>query len=263
VARAVVWLRSNRTPRLWQELLLCGIGWYVYGLIRNAVPTHQVTATNRAEQVFAFEQTYHLDPEVWLNRTFTEHRWLVIPANYYYATLHFIVTLGVLVWLFRRHPAQYRAARTSLFVTCLIALVGFWLTPLAPPLMLADHGFVDTIVRFHTWGSWASGDVASASNQYAAMPSLHCAWALWSGLAIASLATRRWVQALGLLYPLTTITVVLGTANHYLLDVIGGIVTLTLGFAGQYAWSGHHAFEGAPPLATPTRARIPGTGSAA
>lgn len=248
LSATLAWLRANRTPRLWQELLLCALGWWLYGVVRNAVPEHREQALARAGNVFAFERRIGFDPELSVNRFFSRHEWLVVPANYYYATLHFIVTLGVLVWLFRCHRAQYRAARSALFFTCIVALVGFYLTPLAPPRMLSSEGFVDTVVAFHTWGSWASGDVASASNQYAAMPSLHMGWALWCGLAIVTLARRRWVRALGALYPVATLVVIVATANHFVLDAVGGLLALSVGMGVQIAWSGHRSFAGAPPL---------------
>lgn len=247
---ALSWLRSNRTPRLWQELLLCALGWWLYGVVRNAVPEHREAALQRAQNVHSFERGLHVDPELAVNRFFTEHRWLVVPANYYYATLHFVVTLGVLVWLFRSHQAQYRAARSALFFTCLVALIGFYLTPLAPPRMLSSDGFVDTVVAFHTWGSFASGNVASASNQYAAMPSLHMGWALWCGIAIFTLARHRLVRLVGALYPLATLVVIVATANHFVLDAVGGLLALSLGMAIQVAWSGHRSFAGAPPLSS-------------
>jgi hypothetical protein len=63
------------------------------------------------------------------------------------------------------------------------------------------------------------------------MPSLHIAWAIWSGLSLWLLARRRIVALLAIAYPLMTALVVMGTANHYLLDVIAGAATVPLAFA--------------------------------
>ncbi|GAA3494496.1 hypothetical protein GCM10019016_015960 [Streptomyces prasinosporus] len=121
--------------------------------------------------------------------------------NYYYATLHFVVTLGVLVWLYRRHPGRYAATRLVLFVTTGFALVGYYLYPLAPPRLMHGQNFVDTVLVHQTWGSMASGDLKNVSNQYAAMPSMHIGWSLWCGLTLFALATCPWARVLGLLYP--------------------------------------------------------------
>jgi hypothetical protein len=55
------------------------------------------------------------------------------------------------------------------------------------------------------------------------MPSLHLAWAAWCGATVFTLTRRRWVKAVAIAYPVLTALVVLGTANHYLLDVLAGI----------------------------------------
>ena len=123
----------------------------------------------------------HLNFELSVNHCVAAHEWLAQIMDYYYATLHFIVTIGVLVWLFVQRPHIYRGARTVLFTPTLIALAGFYLYPLAPPRLLPQYGYIDTLVKFHTWGSLADPEIAEHSNQYAAMPSLHIAWALWCG----------------------------------------------------------------------------------
>jgi hypothetical protein len=67
------------------------------------------------------------------------------------------------------------------------------------------------------------------SNQYAAMPSLHTAWSLWCAVAIVRVARRRWVKILAVCYPICTVLVIMGTANHFILDAVGGLVSLTCG----------------------------------
>jgi hypothetical protein len=71
----------------------------------------------------------------------------------------------------------------------------------------------------------------SLSNQYAAMPSLHVAWATWCALAVRPVVRRRWVRMLFFAYPLVTLFAVVVTANHYWLDGLGGLVALGLGAA--------------------------------
>jgi hypothetical protein len=215
-------------PRLWREILLIAVCYGAYSFVRNLVPTDHDAALRRAYELLAAERVLGLDVELAVNRLFTEVTWLGIGANYYYATLHFGVTLGVLGWLYARHPGRYRTYRWLLFGTTVSALIGFWLYPLAPPRMLP--GYVDTVLAFHTWGLYDSSPIATVSNQYAAMPSLHTAWSLWSMLAIAHIARRRWVTVLAVCYPLGTVIVILGTANHFILDAAGGVATLACGF---------------------------------
>jgi hypothetical protein len=236
-------LRGLRPPAWWQEVLFIGVVYELYSLVRNAVPEHTVAAHHRATDIVSAERFLHVDVEKSLNSFVAHTHWLAYASNYYYATLHFIVTIGVLVWLYRRHPLRYRSLRTVIMATNVVALAGFYTYALAPPRMLSADGFVDTVVHFHTWGSWGSSGVDSASNQYAAMPSLHIAWALWCALVLVTLARRRWVKVLACAYPVVTLFVIVGTANHYVLDAVGGVTVLGLGFGVQRLLTGRPALR--------------------
>ncbi|MFJ6791848.1 phosphatase PAP2 family protein [Streptomyces angustmyceticus] len=238
VPRRMARLRAPRTPRLWFEILLIAVSYWTYSLIRNAVPEQKAKALRNADWIWQAEHSLGIAVERTVNHAVDSVTWLIVTMNYYYATLHFIVTIGVLVWLYRWHPGRYAAARTALFATTGVALIGYYLYPLAPPRLMTGGGFVDTLVDHGTWGSIASGNLASMSNQYAAMPSMHIGWSLWCGLTIALLARRRWVKALGLLYPATTLLVIVSTANHFWLDAIGGVLCLSFGVGVASVWFG-------------------------
>jgi len=232
-------------PVRWQwEIVLLAACLWVYNMTRNAVPEKLEVATGNARDIQALQDWLHINFERSLNGFVAEHEPVAQVMNYYYATLHFIVTIAVLVWLFRVFPRRYAGARTVLFVTSAVALLGYWFYPLAPPRF--DPAYVDTLVRYHTWGSFGSPEVANHSNQYAAMPSLHTAWALWCGICIAVCARRMWVRVLGALYPVATVLVIVGTANHYVLDAVGGATVLGIGFLAQYLWWGRSPFRDAP-----------------
>ncbi|MEV8325018.1 phosphatase PAP2 family protein [Kitasatospora sp. NPDC056731] len=222
--------RSPARPKIWFELALIGISYWIYSIIRNAVPEQASIAQKHTRWIWDLEQSLGIAVERSINHAADSVGWLITGMNYYYATLHFIVTIGVLVWLYRRHPGRYVAARTVLFATTAIALIGFYFFPLAPPRLMTDGGFIDTVKVHGTWGSMASGPAAHVSNQYAAMPSMHIGWSMWCGLAIFYLARRTWVRVLGLLYPLATLTVIVSTANHFWMDAVGGELCLALGF---------------------------------
>jgi hypothetical protein len=237
-------IRRPAAPKWWQELLLIGALYGVYTLTRDALPSHKTAAFHRAATVLSMERWLHIDIEQWANTFVAQTHWLAYGCDYYYSTLHFIVTLAVLVWLYAKHPARYRAIRSVLLLTTLIGLLGFYFLPLAPPRMLP--GYVDTVIRFHTWGSLASPAVAKASNQFAAMPSLHIGWSLWCAFAIVTQARRQWVRVLAGLYPVATLFVIIGTANHYILDAAGGAAALALAVVAQRALSGRAAYLGEP-----------------
>ncbi|MFD7665943.1 phosphatase PAP2 family protein [Streptomyces sp. NPDC059788] len=229
-------LRSPRSPRLWFEILLIAVSYWVYSLIRNAVPEQKAQALKNADWIWQAEHTLGIAVEKTVNHAVDSVTWLIVSMNYYYATLHFILTIGVLVWLYRWHPGRYAAARLALFATTGVALVGYYFYPLAPPRLMNGGGFIDTVIVHHTWGSMASGNLASMSNQYAAMPSMHIGWSLWCGVMIALIAKPVWAKVLGLLYPATTLMVIVSTANHFWLDAVGGILCLAFGIGLAFAW---------------------------
>lgn len=223
-------------PPIWREIGLVLFGYWVYTLVRNAVPDQERVAIRRAGDIYRLEQAAGIDIELAVNQAIDRISWLIVGMNYYYAVAHFAVTTVVLVWLYRRHSRQYRPARTVFLVTNCFALAGFYLYALAPPRLLPEYGYIDTVVTHGTWGSWASGDVAAATNQYAAMPSMHVAWSLWCAIMIFTVARRPWVRALGILHVLATLVVIVATANHFLLDAVGGAAALGCAYALVWAF---------------------------
>ncbi len=189
------------------------------------------------------ERLLHVNFELTVNHAVSRIDWLVDAMNYYYATLHFVVTPAVLIWLYVCRPAYYRSVRTALYVGTLLALIGFTFFALAPPRFLTSDGFIDTIVTHRTWGSWDSGHVSNVSNQYAAMPSVHIVWSAWAGLTVACLARHTWVRVLGVCYPLATFVVIISTANHFLADAVAGAAVLAIGFLVQRLLTGRPAYR--------------------
>ncbi|MBD0420043.1 phosphatase PAP2 family protein [Streptomyces sp. TRM S81-3] len=231
-------LRTPRRPRLWFEILLIALSYWTYSLVRNAVPEQRGQALRNADWIWRVEHQLGIAVEESVNHAVNSVTWLIVGMNYYYATLHFVVTLGVLVWLYRSHSGRYAATRMVLFATTGVALVGYYLYPLAPPRLMNGGHFVDTVMVHQTWGSMASGDLKNMSNQYAAMPSMHIGWSVWCGLTIFALATVPWVRVLGLVYPAATLVVIVATANHFWLDAVGGVLCLGFGYGVARVWYG-------------------------
>ncbi|GGV68538.1 phosphatase PAP2 family protein [Streptomyces griseoloalbus] len=230
--------RAPRRPRLWFEILLIAVSYWTYSLVRNAVPEQRTEALRNADWIWRLEHQLGTAFEESVNHAVNSVTWLVVGMNYYYATLHFVVTLGVLVWLYRSHPGRYAATRLVLFTTTGIALVGYYLYPLAPPRLMNGQDFIDTVLVHETWGSMASGDLKNMSNQYAAMPSMHIGWSVWCGLTLFALATVPWVRVLGMVYPVATLVVIVATANHFWLDAVGGVLCLAFGYGVARLWYG-------------------------
>ncbi len=236
--------RRARRRRWWAEFAVIGVLYAVYSLVRNSVGDVVDRAYANGREILAVEDAWGLALERALNEWV--HRTDVVAAlvALHYATLHFVVTPAVLVWLFFRRSERYRVVGGTLMVTTALALIGFYWLPTAPPRMLTDEGFVDVMSQTSGWGWWPESGTPGSdalSNQFAAMPSLHCAWAVWCGVVLVLLVRRRWVQVVGVVYPASTFFVVMGSGNHYFLDVVAGIVVLGVGaavvqLAGPVGW---------------------------
>jgi hypothetical protein len=228
---------DGRPPPVWRELLLVIVFYGAYTITRLILsPTGTGPAFSHAADVLSLERSLGLDVELGLNKALVGLPLLARAANVFYATAHFAVTLTVLIWLYRRRPAHYRRLRAALMAATAIALAGFWLYPLAPPRLIG-HGYVDPVTALHTFGLYSGHGSGELTNQFAAMPSMHAGWALWCGFVLVRLGRRPWVRVLGALYPVTTVLVILSTANHYLLDAVAG--TLIIATTLTVSWHLH------------------------
>jgi hypothetical protein len=181
---------------------------------------HQAAVTN-SRWLFGLERSLHIDIELALNNWLVSRGPLRTAANYEYAITYIASSLVLLIWLYRRRPSTYRWARTSFILLNVISLICFALYPVAPPRLVGDLGFTDTIVQDGTWGSWGS-PLVSHANQLAAMPSLHIGWAVWVSLILATIASGWRSQTISGVHVLVTLLVIMATANHYLIDAVGG-----------------------------------------
>jgi hypothetical protein len=226
-------LRSHRRTwtaiRGFREVLLIGAIYSMYDLTRYLVAGDHDGAIIHGRTLLRWENDLGLAPEHALNKVFSAHIALGLPADYMYATLHYIVTPVILVWMWRRHAGAYSFNRTILAFATIIGLIGFTLVPTAPPRMLP--GFIDTMTKFSHYGWWSNAASAprglgADTNQYAALPSLHVGWALWCGWQMVRYGRHRITKVLGVLYPVLLSIDVMATANHYFIDVAAGVLVV-------------------------------------
>jgi hypothetical protein len=209
-------------PALLGEVAVVVVLVSVYDRIRDIASTRTDLAFADAARVLRAESWLHVDVEHVANHWLATHWHVEWVASVYYQLMHLTVTLGVLAWLYVARPDRYRTARNGLVNLSGLGLVVFWLMPVAPPRLLA--GFVDsgavTGVAQHT--AHVSPDL------YAAMPSLHVAWATWVVLQVWPAVRSRTVRQLAAAHAVVTVVVVVTTANHFLLDVVAGAATAVL-----------------------------------
>ena len=221
--------RAATRPRWWGEILVIVFLAWAYDTVANLAPLREKLALAHGSDILSFERSLHIAPEAALNSWLVAHDTFGTLLSYYYDNAHFIVTFGLLGWLWWKRADIYRPLRSSLVAINVIGLLVFWLYPVAPPRMLS--GFTDVIASSHTFGSWHTGSLAADANQFGAMPSLHIAWAVWCTFVLWRLSSNVWVRAAAVAYPCVTAFAVLATGNHYLLDLVGGLATFALACA--------------------------------
>jgi hypothetical protein len=190
-------------------------------------------AAERARDLLGFERWLLLDVEGVLNSWFAAQHAVGLVASYWYATLHYIVTAVVLVWLYRRGWHAYQPARQALAIATVLALVLYLLVPMAPPRLLPDY--ID-VLQLHSAAGWWGGDASAPrglgglTNQLAAFPSLHAGWALWVALVVRRHVRNPAVRGLAWFYAAGTTVVIVGTGNHWLLDAVVGWLVVLVGW---------------------------------
>lgn len=219
-----------RRHRGWLEAAVIFVAFQCFERVRARVQGQAGPSFRHAHQVIRWEQAIGLFQEARIQSWLLPHHLIVEFWDIWYGTIHFVIPPLALVLLYHRWPGRYRHRRDALIALTLLGLITFWLWPLAPPRLLpAGYHFVDTAKRIGGMGPADKGSLAD-DNAYAAMPSLHIAWSTWCTVALLPVLRRWWTKALIVIYPLVTLTAVVVTANHFVLDGVGGVVVLGLGW---------------------------------
>lgn len=232
VALAVLALTTRRSARAGlrtvsafaQETALISFLYMLWRLARQLPLVQEEGAYERGRQIYRLQEALHLPSERSMERVAMAHGWLAEWTVTYYATVHVPSLLLFLLWVWVRHRDVYPRWRNTLALT-----TGFCLfirfVRVAPPRLLPEYGFVDLPAQLgrDIYGPLGTG----ASDQFAAMPSIHVAWAAIVGFGIFSLARGRW-RWLGPFHLAATLWAVMATANHWWLDGLAGIALVGL-----------------------------------
>jgi len=156
------------------------------------------------------------------------HVWDIAAFGFWFSHFFMPLLVGACLWLFAyRYFHRYVACIVTLAVMGLISYVLF---PAAPPWLAGQHGYLEHTYRInHQVVQWLPIPKADAlfqsgtrwSNDVAAVPSLHAAYAMMIALFLWPRVGRRWrpllaIYAVGMGLSLTYL------GEHYLFDVLLG-----------------------------------------
>ena len=208
-----------RPVRLVPQIAVMVSAVAIYFLVRGATDSAVADAVRNAHKLVSLEKTLGIYHEPALQHALANSEHVRTVLNWMYIWGHWPVIAVTAVWLWKRVPQHYVTLRNAMFLSGGIGMLLFLLLPVAPP-RLADIGLVDSVtVRSHAYRALQP---PSLTNEYAAFPSLHFGWDLLVGITIARAAGHRVLRVVGALLPVAMALAVIATANHYILDVVGG-----------------------------------------
>jgi hypothetical protein len=225
-------LRTKKAKRVLRETrlflveaaLLVGL-MLIYWLIRGAIPERTADAFARADQIIHLEQRLGFFWESGWQEHILGNRTLVDIANgiYLYGHLPILILAGM--WMYMQSRERYRIYRNALLISACLGLFFYGLFPVAPPRLMPEHGFVDTVAMFNNRPNEMQPGIIV--NHYAAVPSFHFGWALLVGIALIDVSRNLWVRAFAVLFPTVMFFSIVLTANHFIFDaMVGGLVVL-------------------------------------
>lgn len=209
------WVDAGRQVVLFVFAELC------YETVRGVAEGKRAEAFANAASIINFERATGTFFEPSLQSSLIDHRWIIDAANFMYVNSHFVITTAFLIWLYFYRNPNFYFVRNMFMVAMALALVGYVLMPTAPPRLVPNAGFVDTIATY----SQVKHDSAMVTlfiNPFAAVPSMHVCFSLLVGIPAAMLVSRPVFKAIWLCYPALVFFVVLVTANHFWVDAAAG-----------------------------------------
>lgn len=197
-----------------------------YEFVRGQLPYYQAIAYTHAYHLMDLEWRHGLFIEARVERFFLQFPQLMLGIDLFYVLGHLVITIAVIAWIYGRRGEHYPFVRNLLVLTTAIALVAYYLYPTAPPRLLSNYGFVDPTIANHLVGPGGAQPDSYTYNPYAAMPSLHVAYAIVVAWGLLLCERSRIVRLLAVLYPLAMSAAVIISGNHWLLDVCGAFITV-------------------------------------
>ncbi|MET1073218.1 MAG: phosphatase PAP2 family protein [Umezawaea sp.] len=222
-------------PAVLVELIFLVLWFWLFLRLDALVGKDFATATANALALQSAEHAAHIDIERSANLWLVGNPVLSHLAVYLYR-LYYVVVVGVLLWVFIRHADAYRQVRRTMVAMMALVLPFYWAVPMSPP-RFSLPGAVDVVARYDILSEAAQKSWTSPSH-HTAMPSMHVGWSLWCAYAVWS-ALRGAHPRLALLawiFPLLMAADVLGTGNHYVLDIAGSIALLAAAIAAASVW---------------------------
>ncbi|MGZ5404703.1 MAG: phosphatase PAP2 family protein [Nocardioides sp.] len=217
---------------IFRQTLFVVAAAFTYFGVRGLTEGSGDLAIQHAHLIVGWEKDLGIYVERALAEPFASSPVLATLANWVYIWGHWPVIAATMLWTAVWHRPVFLRLRDAMLVSGAIGMMIFVAFPVAPP-RLAGLGFVDTVSERSL--SYRVLQPPAFVHQYAAMPSLHAGWDLLVGIAIVTAATSLAVRACGVAMPILMALAVVVTANHFILDVVVGVILALTGHLAALA----------------------------
>jgi len=243
------------------EAAIVAVAFLLYFGVRGAVVDRPDVAYWNARDIIDTQRSLGIFWEDQMNDWVSDKELIAQAMNLTYFYLHFPIIIAFGIWMYYFRRDRYTLTRDAFLASGTIALVIYWLYPVAPPRelpVLAEQfdpnapayirTFFDTMQEYLGY-AYDTQSTRAFVNPYAAMPSLHFGWDLLLGIAIVyAFWGTRWswfALPIAIALPLSQIFSITLTANHFFLDAMAGGVVAMAGIAVAlvlsrlvYPWAG-------------------------
>jgi hypothetical protein len=211
-----------------RQVLLFYAAYHGYSIVRGLAddPGAASVAFDNARGIISLERTLGLFVEPSIQAWVSGSGVVIDAASWIYLNAQTSITLGALFFIYMWRNPSFYFVRNMMMVAMAIALVGYIVYPTAPPRFFPEWGFFDSVQDFA--GVSDESSVNELFNPYAAVPSMHVAFALMIGWSLARLVSNRVLRAFWWAYPVLVTFVIVATANHFVMDAILGALTAGL-----------------------------------
>src|SRR5579859_7410445 len=171
--RRLTWVETQVLPRGWtdviRQLLLFAGAYGAYEIVRGLVATGagEYKPLRDATKIIDFERLLHVFVEPRIQAWASNVHWLMDFADWTYLNAHYLVTIGALAFIYLRRNDSFYFVRNMFMIAMAIALVGYALYPTAPPRLMPEWGFTDSIAQFMGVPHFDDGPERAFLNFYA------------------------------------------------------------------------------------------------
>jgi hypothetical protein len=216
-----------------RQVSLFAIAYVAYRVVRGLADGSAGAAFAHARELISLERTMHVFVEPSVQAWASGSHFLIVLCSWLYVNAQGSITIAALLYLYMRHNSSFYFVRNMLMLAMALALVGYVVFPTAPPRFLPEWGFTDTVADLTPVNvSHTSASMSALFNPYAAVPSMHVAFALMIGWPLARLVRSRVAALAWLLYPFLMTFVIVVTANHFIVDAMLGALTAAVSAYG-------------------------------